>query len=496
MSGHHHGGLHGVPWQDLNVRFMNDKTPPGWFIGCDLDLDKYEALCDDWKQVQSYGDTSADESKIVTALRLRIKGPARELLDENKNIRETKKNPTPVTTRDDPGPHPVTYQAGYETLWKTHFTLLRNNYGRDPQKISEKHFEEFLQYSRKRGQSIQEFISEFNRLAEKAREKGLDMGPLMIGWWFLRQGRFSDEQKRWMLAPPISNDWSKLTEIQATALKMPEALTGQAHFTDDAVMDSIFAASNDDSAQKWEESYNELWNQFDQYIYAMENEEDDDEYEDAEGYDYETYWECETTAPGSESEEAWHGSSDWDSSWEEAEAYYDYDEDGYPIYYEDEAEDYDGEEDQIDVYLADASDCNTEQDEQECQIYLQQRKLYRQQRRLRPGKGRPWRKRRFGGKNRFRRKGGGKPYRRFRRKGGGKGFGGKKGKGKGKGKPGAWLRRPKGPKRRYKSKAYQALPAFAKKKGLGKGKKGRFGKDGSDSVSSWSPYGPGKGKGN
>ena len=55
-----------------------------------------------------------------------------------------------------------------------------------------------------------------------------------------------------MLAPPISNDWSKLTEIQATALKMPEALTGQAHFTDDAVMDSIFSASQDNSAQKWE----------------------------------------------------------------------------------------------------------------------------------------------------------------------------------------------------------------------------------------------------
>ena len=152
MTSHHHGGLHGVPWQDLNVRFMNDKTPPGWFIGCDLDLDKYEALCDDWKQVQSYGDTPADQAKIVTALRLRIKGPARELLDENKNIRETKKVPNP------PGPLPPdfvqTYLPGYETLWKTHFTLLRNNYGRDPQKISEKHFEEFLQYSRKHGQSI------------------------------------------------------------------------------------------------------------------------------------------------------------------------------------------------------------------------------------------------------------------------------------------------------------------------------------------------------
>ena len=166
-------------WQTLPVTAYNDKTPPGWFIGCDLDLDKYDALCDDRKQVQSYGDTPADEAKIVTALRLRIKGPARELHDENKNIRETKNIPTPITTRNDPGPHPVTYQAGYETLWKTHFTLLRNNYGRDPQKISEKHFEEFLQYSRKCGQSIQEFISEFNRLAEKAKEKGLDMEPLV-----------------------------------------------------------------------------------------------------------------------------------------------------------------------------------------------------------------------------------------------------------------------------------------------------------------------------
>ena len=157
---------------------MNDKTPPGWFIGCDLDLDKYEALCDDWKQVQSYGDTPADEANIVTALRLRIKGPARELLDENKNISETKKITEPATTRGAPGPHPVTYQAGYETLWSTHFTLLRNNYGRDPQKISEKHFEEFLQYSRKCGQTAQEFISEFKRLAEEAKGEGTRYGSL------------------------------------------------------------------------------------------------------------------------------------------------------------------------------------------------------------------------------------------------------------------------------------------------------------------------------
>ena len=44
------------------------------------------------------------------------------------------------------------------------------------------------------------------------------------------------------------------------------------------------------------------------------------------------------------------------------------------------------------------------------------------------------------------------------------------------------------------------LAGFLREKGIGKGggKKGRsnFSKDGSDSGSSWSPYGPGKGKGN
>ena len=227
-SKHYYGGLHGVPWQELNPRFMNDKTPPGWFVGCDMDLERYELLCEDWKHIQGYGKPSAwtaeDEQAVVTALRMRVKGPAREVLDENRTIRETKKIPAP-----DPLPDAwvQTYEPGYETMWKTHFTILRDNFGKEKQKISEKRYEEFLQYSRKRGQTVQEFVSEFNRLYERAKEHGLDLGDNMRGWWFLRQGRFSDEQKRWMLAPPISNDWTKHKEIQAAASKMPEALTGQ-----------------------------------------------------------------------------------------------------------------------------------------------------------------------------------------------------------------------------------------------------------------------------
>ena len=496
---------------------MNDKTPPGWYLGCDLDLERYSALCEDWKFIQSYGKPSAwteeDEKAVVIALRMRVKGPAREVLDENKNIRETKKIPPPHGDGPAPDGYIQTYQPGYETLWKTHFTILENNFGKERQKISEKRYEEFLQYSRKRGQTVQEFVSEFNRLHERAKEHGLVMGDLMQGWWFLRQGRFSDEQKRWMLAPPISNDWTKHSEIQQAALKMPEALTGQAHFTEDTAMDAIFMNSAERAVKEWEDAYWEVYHALDQYVYEMENEEE--EYDDAEEDETGTaYWECESTAPGSSYEEAWYGSEWNDEDWEEydAEAYYECDDDGNPIYYDDDAyEEDDDEEDKMDIYLADASDCNTEQDEQECQIYLQHRKLYRQQRRLRPGKGKPYYKRRRPGK------GGGKGrYGRYRRRKGwrpkgwrprpkgsyrkGKFGGGKGSKGKGKGKPGAWLRRPKAyPKRRYKSKAYSALPAFLKKKGAGKGKgkgKGYKGSDGDSWSSSSFPYGPGKGKGN
>jgi hypothetical protein len=82
---------------------MNDKTPPGWFVGCDLDLEKYEMLCDDWKAIQSYGKPSAwteeDEHAVVTALRMRLKGPAREVADESKNIRNTPVAHGPATPR-------------------------------------------------------------------------------------------------------------------------------------------------------------------------------------------------------------------------------------------------------------------------------------------------------------------------------------------------------------------------------------------------------------
>ena len=83
-----------------------------------------------------------------------------------------------------------------------------------------------------------------------------------------------------MLAPPISNDWTKHKEIQAAALKMPEVLTGQAHFTDDTTMDAIFMNSAERAVKEWEDAYWDVYYALDQYVYEMENEEE--EYDDAE----------------------------------------------------------------------------------------------------------------------------------------------------------------------------------------------------------------------
>ncbi len=45
------------------------------------------------------------------------------------------------------------------------------------------------------------------------------------------KGWFSEEQKRWILKS-VRNDWSKFTEMQQSALEMPAALSGSAHYVE------------------------------------------------------------------------------------------------------------------------------------------------------------------------------------------------------------------------------------------------------------------------
>ena len=90
------------------------------------------------------------------------------------------------------------------------------------------------------------------------------MGTTARGCWYLRQGRFTDEQRRWILGDDVRNDWSKVDKIQQNAIGMPESLQGAAHYCD--IEDGIFHANPDycysssgqsSDPESWETAY---WN--------------------------------------------------------------------------------------------------------------------------------------------------------------------------------------------------------------------------------------------
>ena len=378
---------------------------------------------------------------------------------------------------------------------------------------SEDRYEEFFTYYRKRSETIQEYTSEFNRRYTRAHEEKIDLGDRVKGYWYLRQGRFSEEQKRWILTP-IRNDWSKFTEMQQSALEMPAVISGSAHYADKddsgifwanywaerperaAAWDTHWANGPSDSSGfnntpsgqhcancvEWETCYNEVYQALDEWGLTDPAAWEEDDYEDCN----EAYW----------------NDDDWETCYEG-------DEDDYQGYYG-EYDDDDEEPNLLEIYTADASDCHTSEDERECEVYLQQRKAYRS---LRKKHGKGFRRSRKYGRSKGRGKGGKSGWRprKFRRSYG-KGGGYRrrpKGRGKGRGRKHKYgfpahlmpedeneesyaedeaeayaVRRRKGG-RKGKGKGKFALPPSFEGKGFGKGKtpfgfhkgkgKGKFG---------------------
>ena len=132
------------------------------------------------------------------------------------------------------------------------------------------------------------------------------MGPHAQGWWYLRQGRFTDEQRRWILGDNVRNDWSKVIQIQENALGMPESLQGAAHYCD--IQDSIFhtnehsypAHSESGGEGSWEDGY---WNIYaaykdtyeclEQLVAAVAEDEAQEEWDE-----YGTYYDAEDGGEG------------------------------------------------------------------------------------------------------------------------------------------------------------------------------------------------------
>ena len=133
-----------------------------------------------------------------------------------------------------------------------------------------------------------------------AKEEKFDMGDRARGWWYLRQGRFTDEQRRWILGDDVRNDWAKVTKIQENAIGMPESLQGAAHCCDigsDGIFHTKTDASGDGGEDSWEtaywnvyHSYKDTYEKYEQLVAAVAEDEIERQDVSEEYYDCETYY--------------------------------------------------------------------------------------------------------------------------------------------------------------------------------------------------------------
>ena len=79
-------GKYDTPWSELNIKFMNQRIPRGWYTHCEVTLEKYTKACEDWRIIaeKSYEDSAGvpDEKKMVTVLRMRLRGPAKDTVEQ------------------------------------------------------------------------------------------------------------------------------------------------------------------------------------------------------------------------------------------------------------------------------------------------------------------------------------------------------------------------------------------------------------------------------
>jgi len=435
-------------WSDLPVKYVTDKVPPGWFVGCNWEFRKYRDACNEWRVLAF---ATPDKQKVV-ALRFRLKGTAYDTA-----MAAPRPVQLPMTEEGD------LPEIADNEFWRLHWEHMDKNYLDDEQAWNMKLFDQFFEYSRKAGVNVRDFIAEAALRYSEARTAGLDLGSVAKSYQFIKAARFNDEQKRWVLTP-VQNDLSQYDDIIKSALKMPDAMAKHVHIV-----------RYDDDGNEYEE--NDPRNDEDGNFGIMYQANEEDQYTDDEWSDFLAYW--------MEVASVWFADEDNSDDWAT-------DENGEIYYNDDECEEVDIP-DEFGVFTVEADEADTEDDEQACGVFLQHRK---NKRKLNKSRNTKWGDKReksgFGRKfNSFRRfkgpskgkgwnsgfqrpgawlKGAGKG-----KTGSGKGFGKSFGKGKSKGSP----------------KGFNFGKGFGNSKGYGKSSgKGKTGKKGQYQQNDgfYSPY--------
>lgn len=350
-------------WADLPPQFVSDKVPPGWFAGCTThNYKRWKELCHDWQQLTSY-DT---KKQMVMALRFRIKGIAYETA--RRMVVPTAAAPTAAPAAEGGAEGGAPAEAPTEAAtaaaagsvddqwWANFWTAMDAKFQQYEQDINTERFDAFFDAVRKSGMTIREFIAHIDVLLQEARTGGLDLGEVAKSYWFLRAGRFTADQRRWLLTP-INNDLTKYKELLDAAAKMPEELAKAIHIVE---ADGSHDGGDDDAdwgTGVWWCDYDGKYKEYTMddlrliaETYNLWNDQWDEWWQDDSVYAVEEDWD------------------DGDDGW---------DDDG----------DHSAGGAVFPVVSENPSDADTETDEKACDIFLAQRKASREYSKLKKRKG-------------------------------------------------------------------------------------------------------------
>lgn len=164
------------------------------------------------------------------------------------------------------------------TEWTWFWRCMDGEYIGPKSESKESSLVKFYDYKRPRPVLLRTWITEHRNRYKSGTEVGLGMNNFTRTFWLFRNGRYSERKRRWVLSPPVGNDYEKFDDILRASQDMPQDLARQSYMVDEGQLprqlaawdEAAFWGSTDGGVPDWAWS---MATQMCQSFGAMETEE-------------------------------------------------------------------------------------------------------------------------------------------------------------------------------------------------------------------------------
>ena len=107
---------------------------------------------------------------------------------------------------------------------------LEQRFGAEDQDLQESSLESWEKLYRQRGQTIKDFLIDYELLLEEARARaGYNPDPVTLSRELLRKVRITDDERRWVMLP-VQNDYSQYESIRQSLARLPHDHAADPYF--------------------------------------------------------------------------------------------------------------------------------------------------------------------------------------------------------------------------------------------------------------------------